>query len=488
MVAASEIISRPQSRRRFLHDGLRGFRAEINDQKSLITDQKKRIPADLFTAARFVDSSGLGMTQKSGQSVESVVHESTVPPVPMSTMHKPRSGLCLGGENPLLFIDHCPLVIERSADPSGHDTKRTYHPPQTQQGQQHNQARRAHGARASQQHAAPNQTHAEKPPSAGAAQDAAAAEGKRRTVMNFGQAAHQDQARIASLRANWQQDYNARLGLIHSNLSDAQLYSLMQHDVAQINTLQHGLTALHGEFDKAGLNQVTLPTVAIPHGEDYTLVHGGSGFENAARMAGEIGSAWAAEQSGNLGGLGPTYDEVAFAIGGPVDDLVKATGEKVAEDVGEKAPGLLGKIGGWIKGLFGKTEDIGASKRVIGNAERSFLNSEHFESLPVSGTVDPSKIRFSQASAGASFKAGGEVDKLATDLKSGALKPEDVPPVRIVVRDGQVYTLDNRRLAAFQRAGVQIHYVKLDAIPKGEMYKFTTTNHGVDIQLRRPSQ
>ena len=160
----------------------------------------------------------------------------------------------------------------------------------------------------------------------------------------------------------------------------------------------------------------------------------------------------------------------------------------VAEDVGEKAPGLLGKIGGWIKGLFGKTEDIGASKRVIGNAERSFLNSEHFESLPVSGTVDPSKIRFSQASAGASFKAGGEVDKLATDLKSGALKPEDVPPVRIVVRDGQVYTLDNRRLAAFQRAGVQIHYVKLDAIPKGEMYKFTTTNHGVDIQLRRPSQ
>ncbi len=97
MVAASEIISRPQSRRRFLHDGLRGFRAEINDQKSLITDQKKRIPADLFTAARFVDSSGLGMTQKSGQSVESVVHESTVPPVPMSTMHKPRSGLRPGG-------------------------------------------------------------------------------------------------------------------------------------------------------------------------------------------------------------------------------------------------------------------------------------------------------------------------------------------------------------------------------------------------------
>ena len=38
MVAASEIISRPRSRQRFLRTGLRGFRAGAADQRSLITD------------------------------------------------------------------------------------------------------------------------------------------------------------------------------------------------------------------------------------------------------------------------------------------------------------------------------------------------------------------------------------------------------------------------------------------------------------------
>lgn len=42
--------------------------------------------------------------------------------------------------------------------------------------------------------------------------------------------------------------------------------------------------------------------------------------------------------------------------------VAKRLGGKVAEDVGEKAPGLLGKIGGWIKGLFGKTAETGAGK------------------------------------------------------------------------------------------------------------------------------
>ena len=90
MVAKAVTISESQFRRRFLRSGLHGYRAEI-------MDRKKRIPADLFIATPSADSNDIGMTQKSGQPVESVVHESTVPPVPMSTMHKPRSGLRPGG-------------------------------------------------------------------------------------------------------------------------------------------------------------------------------------------------------------------------------------------------------------------------------------------------------------------------------------------------------------------------------------------------------
>ena len=38
MVARAETTSESQFRRRFLRSGMRGFRAEINEQRSLITD------------------------------------------------------------------------------------------------------------------------------------------------------------------------------------------------------------------------------------------------------------------------------------------------------------------------------------------------------------------------------------------------------------------------------------------------------------------
>jgi hypothetical protein len=52
------------------------------------------------------------------------------------------------------------------------------------------------------------------------------------------------------------------------------------------------------------------------------------------------------------------------------------------------------------------------------------------------------------------------------------------------VKDGKVFTLDNRRLKAFQDAGIPIPFEKLDAIPKREMFKFTTVNDGIDIVVR----
>ncbi|GBF58727.1 hypothetical protein PbB2_02415 [Candidatus Phycosocius bacilliformis] len=47
-----------------------------------------------------------------------------------------------------------------------------------------------------------------------------------------------------------------------------------------------------------------------------------------------------------------------------------------------------------------------------------------------------------------------------------------------------IFTLDNRRLYAFQKAGVEVPYQKLDAVPKRQMFKFTTTNNGASINIR----
>jgi hypothetical protein len=69
--------------------------------------------------------------------------------------------------------------------------------------------------------------------------------------------------------------------------------------------------------------------------------------------------------------------------------------------------------------------------------------------------------------------------------RSGRISPHDVPPMRVFEWRGNLYTLDNRRLAAFSSAGVDIP-VRL-ATPQEiaeEAWKFTTQNEGVSVRIR----
>jgi hypothetical protein len=96
-----------------------------------------------------------------------------------------------------------------------------------------------------------------------------------------------------------------------------------------------------------------------------------------------------------------------------------------------------------------------------------------FKDLPTKGFVDPKAIRFSQGSISSRFRDGGTVEELTKSLKNGVIDPNSIPPIRIVEKDGIIFTLDNRRLKAFQDAGVDIPYEKLNKIPDNEMFKFT---------------
>jgi RHS repeat-associated protein len=100
-------------------------------------------------------------------------------------------------------------------------------------------------------------------------------------------------------------------------------------------------------------------------------------------------------------------------------------------------------------------------------------------------TINPTTVRFSHDSANYTFTAGGTIDDLAAGLRSGLIKPTDVPAIRLVERDGQLFSLDNRRLEAFRRAGVEVPYRM--ATPQevaDEAWKFTTQNGGVSIRIR----
>ena len=73
-------------------------------------------------------------------------------------------------------------------------------------------------------------------------------------------------------------------------------------------------------------------------------------------------------------------------------------------------------------------------------------------------TIDPTKVRFSQSSIKSTFANDGGLDELAQGLKNGTIDPASISPIRLLERDGQMFTLDNRRLEAFRRAGVKVSY------------------------------
>jgi hypothetical protein len=99
--------------------------------------------------------------------------------------------------------------------------------------------------------------------------------------------------------------------------------------------------------------------------------------------------------------------------------------------------------------------------------------------------IDPNAVRFSQSSIRATFRDGRTIDQLAEALRSGAVDPAAVPPIRLFTREGKLFTLDNRRLEAFRRANITVSYRMATAEEvEAESWKFTTQNEGASIRVR----
>ena len=57
------------------------------------------------------------------------------------------------------------------------------------------------------------------------------------------------------------------------------------------------------------------------------------------------------------------------------------------------------------------------------------------------------------------------MNNLINDLRSGKISAYDIPPIQVVQQNGKLFSLDNRRLLAFNSAGVDkipIQIVSLD--------------------------
>lgn len=99
------------------------------------------------------------------------------------------------------------------------------------------------------------------------------------------------------------------------------------------------------------------------------------------------------------------------------------------------------------------------------------------------GVIDPKDVRFSQDTVTHKFSDGHTISETAEALRSGTLDPNDLPTVRLTEIDGEMVTLDNRRLAAFKEAGVGMPYRSASAKEvSAEKYKFNNQDGGRSVQ------
>ena len=98
---------------------------------------------------------------------------------------------------------------------------------------------------------------------------------------------------------------------------------------------------------------------------------------------------------------------------------------------------------------------------------------------PRSGVVDTREVRFTQDSISAFFGNGKSINDVIRTGRGpdGADLATHLEPIRLVEWQGQLWTLDNRRLAAFAAAGQEVPYRMATPAEMSKEWarKFTTT-------------
>lgn len=84
---------------------------------------------------------------------------------------------------------------------------------------------------------------------------------------------------------------------------------------------------------------------------------------------------------------------------------------------------------------------------------------------------NPYSIKFTQFSVSQNFNSNGTINDLISGLRSGQIKVTDIPTIRVVEYEGKLFTLDNRRLVAFQNAGLQSIPIEKVSLGRSEILK-----------------
>ncbi|CAI9723621.1 Hypothetical predicted protein [Octopus vulgaris] len=105
-------------------------------------------------------------------------------------------------------------------------------------------------------------------------------------------------------------------------------------------------------------------------------------------------------------------------------------------------------------------------------------------------TLSPSEIRYTQDSIASCFQNGNDIEDLILDIINGQTTPDKIRTIRVFFKDGKYYSEDNRRLYVLKTVQelsepYLMITVKLTSYFDFEENKFTTTNDGLRIRVRR---
>lgn len=100
--------------------------------------------------------------------------------------------------------------------------------------------------------------------------------------------------------------------------------------------------------------------------------------------------------------------------------------------------------------------------------------------------VTSKDIKYTQDSISSKFSDGTTIEETINGLKNGTINPKSIPEIRIFEKNGQIFSLDNRRLYAFKEAGINdipYRWATTEEIAN-EAWKMTTNNGGTSIRVR----
>ena len=140
-----------------------------------------------------------------------------------------------------------------------------------------------------------------------------------------------------------------------------------------------------------------------------------------------------------------------------IEAITMFGGEVAGLAIGETLGVVRGVVPSVARNVAMMLGDDGVSNSLAGEFDTAVGISDKIEIATLtSGNYhfNPKDISFTQPNAGPYFSNGSRVDELIKKLRAGDISPYDLPPIQVVQKDGRLFSIDNRRLLAFNAAGI----------------------------------